>query len=103
MYDYVLEFLKQNHGRKLREVMDAEIDISDVLQWSGGKYLQRSYPKCDGYLGIVVPERKQAINGRCQKCGYRLAWVLVRGKTVSGTNCTTRHLGSFAFLKLYSW
>jgi hypothetical protein len=25
----VLEFLKRNHGRKLREVMDAEIDISD--------------------------------------------------------------------------
>src|SRR4029077_6434139 len=40
-------------------------------------------PKCNGYLGIVVPERKakpvQAINGRCLKCGYRLAWVLVCG------------------------
>ena len=24
----------------------------------------------------------QAINGRCLKCGYRLAWVLVRGKTL---------------------
>jgi hypothetical protein len=36
------------------------------------KYLQRSCPKCNGYLGIVVPERKtktpvQAINGRCLK------------------------------------
>jgi hypothetical protein len=31
VYDRVLEFLKQNHGRKLREVMDAEIDISDVI------------------------------------------------------------------------
>jgi C4-type Zn-finger protein len=51
-----------------------------------GQVLQRSCPKCNGYLGIVVPERKvkmpvQAINGRCLKCGYRLAWVLVRGKT----------------------
>jgi hypothetical protein len=27
-----LEFLKRHHGRKLREVMDAEIDISDVIQ-----------------------------------------------------------------------
>jgi len=49
------------------------------------KYLQRSCPKCNGYLGIVIPNRKakavQAINGRCLKCGYRLAWVLVRGKT----------------------
>jgi hypothetical protein len=43
-------------------------------------------PKCNGYLGIVVPERKakvavQAIHGRCLKCGCRLAWVLVRGRT----------------------
>jgi hypothetical protein len=29
VYDHVLAFLKRNHGRKLREVMDAEIDISD--------------------------------------------------------------------------
>ena len=32
VYDHVLEFLKRTHGRKLREVMDAEIDISDVIQ-----------------------------------------------------------------------
>ena len=32
VYDQVLEFLKRNHGRKLREVMDADIDISDVIQ-----------------------------------------------------------------------
>jgi hypothetical protein len=49
------------------------------------KYLQRSCPKCNGYLGIVLPKLKadmpvQAINERCLKCGYRLAWVLVHGK-----------------------
>ena len=32
VYDHVLESLKRNQGRKLREVMDAEIDISDVIQ-----------------------------------------------------------------------
>jgi hypothetical protein len=32
VYDQVLEFLKRHHGRKLHEVMDAEIDISDVIQ-----------------------------------------------------------------------
>ena len=32
VYEHVLEFLKRNHGRKLREVLDAEIDISDVMQ-----------------------------------------------------------------------
>jgi hypothetical protein len=32
VYEHVLEFLKRNQGRKLREVMDAEIDISDVIQ-----------------------------------------------------------------------
>jgi len=76
VYDRVLEFLRQSHGRKLREVMDAEIDISDVIQYS----LQRSCPKCNGSLRIVIPERKrklpvQAINGVCFRCGYRLAWI----------------------------
>jgi hypothetical protein len=32
VYDHVLEFLKRYHGRKLREVLDADIDISDVIQ-----------------------------------------------------------------------
>jgi hypothetical protein len=32
VYGHVLEFLKRNQGRKLREVIDAEIDISDVMQ-----------------------------------------------------------------------
>ena len=32
VYDQVLEFLKRNYGRKLREVMDSEIDICDVIQ-----------------------------------------------------------------------
>ena len=32
VYAHVLEFLKRNHRRKLREVIDAEIDISDVVQ-----------------------------------------------------------------------
>ena len=55
-----------------------------------GKISVPPCPKCDGYLGIVVTERKaktplQAIDGRCLKCGYRLAWVLVLGK------CPTRH------------
>ena len=52
------------------------------------KYLARSCPRCAGYLGIVVREpgrniRLQAINGRCAECGYRLAWLLVRGRTVA--------------------
>jgi hypothetical protein len=32
VHDYVLEFLKGDHGRTLREVIDGEIDISDVIQ-----------------------------------------------------------------------
>jgi hypothetical protein len=51
-------------------------------------YMQHTYPKCNGYLGIVVPELKaktpvQAINGRCLKCGYRLAALLVLGKRLT--------------------
>jgi len=32
VYDRVLEFLKRSHGWKIREVMDADIDISEVIQ-----------------------------------------------------------------------
>jgi len=49
------------------------------------KYLARSCPRCNDYLGIVMrkPARNsplQAINGRCLMCGYRLAWLVVRGR-----------------------
>ena len=46
------------------------------------KYLQRSCPKCNGYLGIVVPEPVRAINGRCLKIGYPLALIKLEGKKV---------------------
>jgi hypothetical protein len=32
VYDHVVEFLNRNQGRKLYEVMDAEIDISAIIQ-----------------------------------------------------------------------
>ena len=32
VYNHVLEFLKRSQGHKLREVMDSEVDISDVVQ-----------------------------------------------------------------------
>jgi len=49
------------------------------------KYLYRSCPRCNGYLGIVMrePGRNmplQAVNGHCLGCGYRLAWIVIRGK-----------------------
>ena len=71
-------------------MIEAQIDISGMIQQSVAKYLQRSCPKCNGYLGIVVPA--QAINGRCLKCGYRLAWVLVRGGNISSYDDLPRRL-----------
>ena len=49
------------------------------------RYLFRTCPRCDGYLGIVLrePGRNmpvQAVNGHCLGCGYRLAWLVIRGK-----------------------
>jgi hypothetical protein len=43
VYNHVLEFLKRNHGRKLREVVDAGIDISDLFNSFDGKYLARYF------------------------------------------------------------
>ena len=61
--------------------MICQVRGADVIPYSVAKYLQRSCPKCSGYLGIVIPV--QAINGRCLKCGYRLAWVLVLGNRLT--------------------
>jgi hypothetical protein len=49
------------------------------------KYLARACPRCNGYLEIALGESGRnvvvrAINGRCVKCGYRLAWILISGK-----------------------
>jgi len=54
-------------------------------------------------LGIVVRKPNpntpvQAINGRCLLCGYRLAWLVVRGEKTSGAG---RHCSSFIPLRLF--
>jgi hypothetical protein len=46
---------------------------ADVLEWVAG------------YLGIVLREPAnnisvRAVNGRCLKCGYHLAWIVIRGR-----------------------
>ena len=48
-------------------------------------YLARPCPRCNGYLGIVLREPGsntpvRAVNGHCIKCGYRLAWIVIKGK-----------------------
>ena len=57
------------------------------------KYLARNCPRCAGYLEIVLQKsdyntRLQGINGHCLDCGYRLAWILVRGGK------SVRHFGT---------
>jgi hypothetical protein len=44
VYDQVLAFLMRHHGRKLRDVMDAEIDSlrrDSVVRWHRGSTLSR--------------------------------------------------------------
>jgi hypothetical protein len=50
------------------------------------KYLSRSCPRCNGYVGIVLgePARNtplQPVNGHCLSCGSRLAWIVIRGES----------------------
>jgi hypothetical protein len=49
------------------------------------RYLGRSCPRCNGYLGIVLREpgrnvSLQAVNGQRLGCGYRMSWIVIRGK-----------------------
>jgi hypothetical protein len=48
------------------------------------KYFARSCPRCKGYVDVAMhgAERNNplhAVNGQCLKCGYRLAWIVIRG------------------------
>jgi hypothetical protein len=70
------------------------------------KYLARSCPRCTGYLGIVVRKprrntRLEAINGHCAECGYRMAWILMRGKesALSGRHCSSFTPLNFSVLR----
>jgi len=49
------------------------------------RYLVRACPRCNGYVGIVIrePGRNvpvQAVNGRCNQCSYRMAWIVIGRK-----------------------
>ena len=48
------------------------------------RYFTGSCPRCGGYVGIIMREpetalRLQAVNGKCVRCSYRLAWIVVNG------------------------
>jgi hypothetical protein len=51
---------------------------------SGNDALSSS--RCDAYLGIILCEpghntRLQAVNGKCVRCDYRMAWIVIRALT----------------------
>jgi len=54
-------------------------------------------------LGIVVPEQKQTINGRCLKCGYRPAWGVGSWKIVGGAKPTTFQRPSIRPQTIIEW
>jgi hypothetical protein len=48
------------------------------------RYLTRVCPRCAGHVGVIVREpgsntQLRAVNGHCVRCGYRLAWIVIRG------------------------
>jgi len=59
------------------------------------RYLARNCPRCNGYVGITIrePGRNvpvQAVNGRCSRRSYRMAWIVIRGKGTARDRFTTR-------------
>jgi len=48
------------------------------------KYLARTCPKCNDYLGVVIPEpldltREIPVDATCSRCGFNLLWKIVTG------------------------
>ena len=61
------------------------------------RYLHRSCPRCNGYVGIIVREpgrntSLQAVDGSCLRCGFRMAWIVIRGRKLSLAVKTHRKL-----------
>jgi hypothetical protein len=59
------------------------------------RYLARSCPQWNGYLGIVLREPGhnvpvRAVNGHCLKCDYRLAWIVIKGKQAAAQQSVRR-------------
>ena len=57
----------------------------NVLSNLLARYLARSCPRCNGYVGITIREPRrnvplQTVNGRCSRYSYRMAWIVIRGK-----------------------
>jgi len=67
---------RDGSGNITDRVIEAEIDISGMIQQSVAKYLQRSCPN----VTAISESWSRSGNGRCLKYGYWLAWVLVLGK-----------------------
>ena len=49
------------------------------------KYFARTCPRRNGYVAVTMrePERDlplQAVNGKCMRCAYRFAWIVIQGK-----------------------
>ncbi len=60
-----------------------------ALEWENpslmAKYLHRTCPKCNDYLGVVVPEppepvKEVTIDAHCAVCGFKLDWKVVLGR-----------------------
>jgi len=59
------------------------------------KYLYRNCPRCNDYLGVVVPEPPEPVeevpvDAHCAVCGFKLDWKVVLGKERYGTGHHTR-------------
>jgi hypothetical protein len=77
-----------NH-RGAAELLDGKISLSLLS-------------RCNDDLWIVIPHvgrtRLKAVNGHCGRCGYRLAWIVIRGELHGiGT------IGSFAEVSDRHW
>ena len=68
---------------------NGQIAHQSRLRYVGGHGKWTAHaPEYNGYVGIVMPEpgrntRLQAVNGKCLGCGYRLAWIVIRGRRLA--------------------
>jgi Zn ribbon nucleic-acid-binding protein len=76
-------FAKAKRDRYLNLLFQADAAAQNqTVQMT--RYLARACPHCKGYVDIMMRKSERsiplrAVDGRCVKCSYRMAWIVISG------------------------
>ena len=85
----LLDAIKRTQRTEARTALLLSISASSLSPASlsnlMARYLARSCPRCNAYVGITIREPRrnvpvEAVNGHCTRSTYRMTWIVIRVK-----------------------